>query len=118
MMDFATLGWTVGAAVWVIFALYVCSIAWRLRKDRLMRCPETGSITLVCVGPALRHAGKAPETQVQRCALWPAKMGCTRGCLARYEETSSGYKVNLDALRSFDRMSSDSHLRDAGATHT
>jgi hypothetical protein len=101
MTDFATAGWTVGIAAWLALALYACWIAWRVWKDRLMRCPETGSITLVGIEPASRRAGKAPEVKVQRCGLWPEKMDCARGCLARYGETSPGYRVNLDALRPF-----------------
>ncbi len=103
MTDFATVGWMVGTAVLVALALYVYLIAWRVGKDRLMRCPETGSIALVGVERASRRAGKPPEVKVQRCALWPGKMGCARGCLARYAETSPGYSsVNLDAIRPFE----------------
>ncbi len=103
MTDFATVGWTLGTAVWVALALYVSWIVRRVGKDRLMRCPETGSITLVGVEPAARHAGREPEVTVRRCVLWPEKMGCARGCLARYRETSPDYRINLDALRPFER---------------
>ena len=103
MTDFATAGWMVGIAAALALSLYVGWIIWRVGKDRLMRCPETGAVTLVGIEPDSRRAGKAPEVMVQRCGLWPEKMGCAQGCLARYDETSPGYKVNLDALRPFER---------------
>lgn len=81
--------------------LYVGWIAWRASKDRLMRCPETDSITLVGVERASPHAAKAPAVKVRRCGLWPEKMDCAQGCLARYKETSPDYRVNLNALRPF-----------------
>lgn len=103
MTDFATAGWTVLTAGWLALALYVYWIAWRVCKNRLMRCPETGAITLVSIEPASRRAGKAPGVKIQQCGLWPEKMDCAHGCLARYGETSPGYRVNLDALRPFER---------------
>ena len=103
MTDFAIAVWAVGIAAWLVFVLYVFWIARQVWKDRLMRCPETGSITLVGVEFGSPRAGNAPELTVQRCGLWPEKLGCARGCLARYGETSPGFTVNLDALRPFER---------------
>ena len=100
-MDFATVGWTVAIAAFLALALYVGWIVWRAQRDRLMRCPETGSITLVGIEPAARGDGKAPGVEVQRCGLWPEKQDCDQGCLARHEETAPGHKVNLHALRPF-----------------
>jgi hypothetical protein len=103
MVDFTTLGWAVAATAWVVLAVYVYRIDRRVGKHRLMRCPETGSITLVDVALASRGAGKAPEAQVQRCALWPEKASCAQGCLSRHAETLPGCRVNLHALRPFER---------------
>ena len=101
MMDFSTLGWIVGVVAALALVLYVFWMIARVWKDRLMRCPETGAITLVGIEPAARQDGQAPAVAVQRCGLWPEKRQCTQGCLARYRETSSGYKVKLSALRPF-----------------
>ena len=98
-MDFTALGWLVGAAMWVVLAVYVYRIARRAGKHRLVRCPETGSITLVDVALASRVAGKAAEAQVQRCALWPGKMNCARGCLARCAKTSASSSSMRKAVR-------------------
>lgn len=103
MTDIATAGWMVGVVASLALALYVGWIAWRVGKNRLMRCPETGAVTLVGIEADSRHAGKTPAVKVERCALWPDEMGCARGCLARYDETSPGFRVNLDALRPFER---------------
>ena len=90
----------------VIFALVAGAVlVWRMilrvSKDRLMRCPETGAITLVGVEPVAARDGESAPV-VCRCALWPEqKANCKQRCLERYEETSAGYPVNLSALRPF-----------------
>ncbi len=104
MTDFAIAIWAVGIAAWLAFVCYVYWIARQLWQDRPMRCPETGSITLVGAEYASPRAGNAPQLTVQRCGLWPGKAGCARGCLARYEETPPGFAVNLLALRPFERL--------------
>ena len=101
MSDFAIAVWTVGVAAWLVFVLYAVWITRQVWKDRLMRCPDTGSITLVGIEYVSPRDGHAPEFTVQRCGLWPEKKNCTRDCLARYAETSPGYRVNLHALRPF-----------------
>ena len=78
MTDFATLGWTAGVVIWLAIALYVWWITWRVGKDRLMRCPETGSIALVGVESDTRASGKAPGVKVQRCVLWPKKWAASK----------------------------------------
>lgn len=93
--------WT---AAWLALALYVCWIVRQVCKNTLMRCPETGAVTLVGIETASRSAVRAPGVKVQRCGLWPNKKNCASGCLARYEETEPGYRVNLDALRPFERQ--------------
>lgn len=71
-------------------------------RGRMVRCPETGSITFVRVAPAAGGAGNASEVTVRQCDLWPKRKECTQGCLARYRETRRGSRVNLDALRPFE----------------
>lgn len=74
----------------------------RFSKSRMMRCPETGAITVVRVMPAADGEGKGPGVAVQWCDSWPERKGCTQGCLARYSETGPGLQVNLNALRPFE----------------
>lgn len=71
-------------------------------KRRMMRCPETGSISLVRVTPVPGAGGKSSEIRVAQCDLWPGKQGCAQGCLARYGEVASGWRENLQALRPFE----------------
>jgi hypothetical protein len=104
MTDFSTAAWTMVIVAWVVIAGGMYWLFDLLSKDRLMRCPEMGSVTLVGAEYASQRAGDTPELTVQRCGLWPEKAGCARGCLARYPETSPGYRVNLHALRPFQRQ--------------
>lgn len=106
MTDFAVAVWGLGIAGWLVFVLYVFWIARQVWKDTAMRCPETGSITLVGVDYTLPRDGDTPELTVQRCGLWPERKDCARGCLARYAETAPGYLVKLDALRPFEQRQS------------
>lgn len=87
-----------------IAAIAIFIVLWLVpaRKKRLMRCPETGAITLVETGAA-RGEGAAREVTVCWCDLWPARKNCVRACLVRYPETTPGYRVNIKALRRFDR---------------
>jgi hypothetical protein len=87
-----------------IAAIAIFFVAWLApaRNKRLMRCPETGAVAFVDTGTA-RGERAAREPTVQWCDLWPARRYCARGCLARYPQTSPGYRVNLEALRPFDR---------------
>lgn len=104
MTDFAIAVWAVGIAAWLAFALYVLWISRQVWKDRLMRCPETGAVTLVGVECASPDTGNAPRLTVRRCRLWPEKADCARGCLARYGETPPGFPCSLHALRPFERF--------------
>lgn len=99
-MDFATIGWVVLIAVWLAVVLYLYWTIVDFWKERPMRCPETGAITLVAIKTVFR-GGEAPQVTVRRCGLWPGKEDCGRGCLARCGETSPGWRFNLNALRPF-----------------
>jgi hypothetical protein len=66
------------------------------KARRMMRCPETETITFVRVARAAESSAK-----VVQCELWPERKSCTQGCLARYHEPTSGLHVNLYALRPF-----------------
>ena len=101
-MSIDTMAWEIALAGVVAFAgllYWLIPVVWR---GRIMRCPETGSVSVVQVAPAACRDGKAPGLMVTRCDSWPQKKGCAQGCLARYGETASGWRVNLTALRPFE----------------
>ena len=96
-------------AVWIVVMIgaiaFVGVLYWLndiVSRDRMMRCPETGSITFVRVAPVAGGAGNASEVTVTQCDLWPKRKDCAQGCLARYGETTPGLRGNLDALRPFE----------------
>lgn len=101
-MDIETVAWIVAIACLVGFGGLLFWLMEVLSRDRLMRCPETGSVTFVRIGHVVGGEGKEPAVAVKGCELWPQKAGCAQGCLARYGETSPGLRVNLHALRPFE----------------
>jgi hypothetical protein len=88
------------ALVVVAFVRYVVE---GVSRKRLMRCPETGAVAFVGAERVSRREGEAPAVIVRSCEFWPERKDCARGCLARYDETTPGYRVKLDALRPFER---------------
>ena len=98
MEIFDTAGWILMAALWLVVVLYVYRIVRRIWKDRLVRCPESGAVTLIRTAP---RTGDAKEPEVEHCALWEDREGCAQGCLARHPETVAGHRVNLQSLRPF-----------------
>lgn len=103
MTVLSMLGWIVAIVVLVAFGGWVMWLAARFSTDRLMRCPETGAVTLVGVREAARPAGKGTKPVVWRCELWPERKDCAQRCLVRYNETEPGFRINLHALRPFGR---------------
>jgi len=102
-MDIWTVAWIAATLALAGGALYVYRLTVRVMGDRLMRCPETGAITLVGVKPAKPGEGAQRDVAVEHCTLWPEKAGCAQDCLERYHESSSNFPVNTDALRPFQR---------------
>lgn len=103
MVDITTVVQVAGIAVVALAA--VGFLHWLLEggvRKRLMRCPETGAVAFVGAHAVPRGAGKAPALLVHTCEFWPERKGCARGCLARFDETTPGYRIKLDALRSFE----------------
>lgn len=99
-MEIEAMGWMVAIAGAVAFGGLLYCLLDVVARDRLMRCPDTGSITFVRVGSTDRGEGEVPK--VMGCELWPDRTGCAQGCLARYAETTPGLRVNLKALRPFE----------------
>lgn len=98
-MDIQTAAWIVVIVSVVGFVLYRLSNL--LSQDLMMRCPETQSISVIRVAPAVGDDATAPKVTVRQCTLWPERKNCTQGCLARYPETTPGLRINLNALRPF-----------------
>jgi hypothetical protein len=97
-----TVGGVLGIAGLVMAGALMVWLIDRFARSRMMRCPETGAITLVRVVPVKAGEGTEPGVRVESCDSWPERKGCAQGCLARYAETGPGVRVNLDALRPFD----------------
>jgi hypothetical protein len=94
------------AAIAVLALAAVGFIDWLFEggaRKRLMRCPETGAVAFVGANAMSRGEGRPVVLMVHSCELWPARKDCARGCLARFEETTPGYRIKLDALRPFDQ---------------
>jgi hypothetical protein len=100
-MDLSTAIWVAAAVIVVAFGALVYGLVEVFSRGRLMRCPETDSITFVRVASAAPGEGKAPGLRVEHCDFWPEKRNCSQGCLARYSATSSAFRLNADALRPF-----------------
>lgn len=104
-MDFTSLAQVVFIAVLALFAVvFVHWVVERGSKTRLMRCPETGAVAFVGAERLPPRDGKMPEVVVRSCEFWPERKSCARGCLARYDESTRGYRVKLDSLRPFERL--------------
>jgi hypothetical protein len=80
-------------------------LMWLVSKGRLMRCPETSAVALVSAEARPgRHGSVACQT-VTHCDLWPRNKGCAQGCLERFAETTPALqRINLEALRTFERL--------------
>jgi len=98
-MVIETVVWIVGLVV--VGGLLLWLIV-TLSKGQVMRCPETGAVSFVCVAQIASSGRKAPNVMVSRCNLWPERKSCAQGCLARYGKTRTGLQVNLEALRPFE----------------
>ena len=98
-----TIVWITVIAAFVTFGAWVIRLAGRFSSHRLMRCPETGAVTLVNVQEVARPGGKGTVPVVRRCELWPERKDCARSCLERYDETEPGFRINPHALRPFGR---------------
>ena len=99
----------VDSVAWIIVLVGIVAMGgflwWLLAmvsRGRMMRCPETGAISIVQVAPTAGSAEKAPGLTVTQCDLWPQTKDCAQGCLSRYRETAPGWRVNLNALRPFE----------------
>jgi len=104
MSTLTTAGWILMAAFWLVVAFYVGRLIMRIWNERMVRCPETGAITLVRLTPAARGDGNAPGAEVEHCLLWQdGKEHCAQGCLARNPEACPVHRVNMPALRAYDR---------------
>ena len=101
-MNIDTNAWMIGVPVLVAFGALLYWLIGNSTRSRLMRCPETGSISMVQVASTAGGGDPASQLKVTQCDLWPQRKGCAQGCLSRYGETPPRFRVNLDALRPFE----------------
>ena len=83
--------WTTLAAMgvmigWGFLIVLALSLLERYRKRKLLKCPETGGVSLVDIEwdtphPATPQATGKPVPTIKDCLLWPEKKGCSKGCL-------------------------------------
>ena len=92
-----------GLAAIAVIAFFLLRTLWQVRHMQLMRCPETGTIVFVGAECLSRGDVTTPRVTVRSCELWPERKYCARGCLERYKEAASGYPINVEALRPFER---------------
>ena len=105
MVDITSLAQVVVIAVLALFAvIFVHWVIERGSRNRLMRCPETGAVAFVGAERVSHTDGNASAVIVRSCEFWPERKSCARGCLARYDESTRGYRVKLDSLRPFERL--------------
>ena len=100
-MDNPVVVWSLVLIAVIVFGALFYWLNDMVSKARIMRCPETGSITFVRVARVEDGARHASGLRVVQCDLWPGKKDCAQGCLTRYHEATPGLHVNLDALRPF-----------------
>ena len=103
MSGFSIAGWVLLAAIWVLVVIHLCRTLRQVWTELLVRCPETGAVSVIRVRPAGRRDIKSAALEIQHCGLWPGEQDCRRGCLNRFLEASPGYRVNLKSLRPFDQ---------------
>jgi len=104
MLDLTSAAQVVAVVVLALVAIaYVYYVVIGTSRNRLMRCPETGAVAFVGAEEVSRRDAAAPRVVVRSCEFWPARKDCAQGCLARYDETTPGYRVKLEALRPFER---------------
>ena len=101
-MDATLTMWLAAIAVVVLFGALLWWVVRVLARPRMMRCPETGSITFVQTAPSPGAEASGPGVTVTQCDLWPQRKGCAQGCLDRYRETVPGVHVDLHSLRPFE----------------
>lgn len=101
--DWGAINWAIAVIALVCVAAAIHWVLGLLPKDRLMRCPDTGKITMVETEGTYPETGD-PGVRVRGCELWPKYANCSRGCLSRYSETTAGFRIRLDALRPFEQQ--------------
>jgi hypothetical protein len=104
-MNVDTTAWMIGVPVLVAFGALMYWLINNVSRSRIMRCPETGSVSTIQAALTAGGGDQAPRLTVTKCDLWPQKKGCAQECLSRYGESSGGFRVNLEALRPFEPRS-------------
>jgi hypothetical protein len=90
--------WTVLAGLALVAIVFVVApvaggVYLRLRKPRLVSCPETHSPAMVGLDAAYAAwtaAFRWPRLRVRSCTLWPRRAGCSQRCCGLPELTGEG----------------------------
>lgn len=104
MVDFTAMEWAAGM---IVLLALVGTTYWLIAlvpQRPLMRCPKTGAVTFVDVSATAFSDGRTPGLTVRNCDLWPEQKDCRHGCLVRYGEATSGFRIDLHALRRFEQQ--------------
>lgn len=58
-------------------------MASRYRSKKIVKCPETDQPAEIFVdaSPSTSSRARRKSLSIRNCSLWPARKGCTRGCL-------------------------------------
>ena len=100
------------ATIWIALILGAYVKLERTRNRKLLRCPESGAITVVDIEEMSRETNSTarwPHLRVRSCELWPERKDCGRGCLIRCSEAWGSYGSNLASLRPFDMHELNRH---------
>jgi hypothetical protein len=102
-MNFPQVEWIAMTLAIVAFAVVAFWLVWLATRGRLMRCPVTGGVAFVDVNHVNGANGEAAQVGVRQCDLWPNRQDCAQGCLVRYSGPAPRFRVELGALRPFER---------------
>lgn len=92
-------------AIWFLFCLTALIKLARYRKRKLVRCPESGAISLVDIKeetPRPDEITARPLLRVKKCSLWPERIDCARGCLNACSTTYGSWRFDLASLAPFE----------------
>ena len=92
-------------AIWITLTLMALIKLERYRKRKLVRCPESGAISLVGIKeetPGPDEITARPLLRVKKCSLWPERIDCARGCLNACSTTYGNWRFDLASLAPFE----------------
>jgi len=104
-MNIFPLDWVLALMVLLIVGGLLYQLMMHVPYERLVRCPVENAITYIEVRPAPAEQATPSGVVVHHCGLWGGSRECSQGCLARFDETQRGFRIDQQALRKFDLKS-------------